>query len=173
MIMLNADIFLVRGAPGVGKSTLTAGLKKLFPRGVTIEVGPFLKMINAFQDGDKKQYSDSLELISDLALRYLEKDYRPVFIVGPLKALRVQHLRERLPAEVNFKLISLYAGNEDIDRRIDGRVIGFKDKNVAHVVNSDIMDRILPDDIRFDTTNKNADQVFQEIKEYLTAKFSR
>src|SRR4051812_13158168 len=115
--MLDADIILVRGAPGVGKSTLSARLKALFSFGATIEVGPFLKMIHAFEDGNSQQYSDSLDLICRLALLYLERGYHPVFIVGPLKSPRVQNFFEKVPAEIGFKVITLCATNNDIDIR--------------------------------------------------------
>ncbi len=159
------SIIIIRGAPGVGKSTLSKRLNDLFHGGVTIEVGPMLKMINQFEDGNSVQYSDTLNAIYLLTLNYLESGYMPIIIIGPLKATRIQmHFLHKLQKEIKYIVITLIATNEDLSHRIDKRSIGFKNKTVSYAVNDDIINNYVANEIRFNTSGKSEEEVFEEVR---------
>lgn len=163
--MQNHDIIIVRGAPGVGKSTLASGLLKHFKNGVTIEIGTVLKMINTFEDGNSKQYSDALENSKILAISFLKKGYRPILIIGPMKAERIeQHFLPILKDRLKYTVITLLASEKELASRIDKRVGGFKNKLIAYKVNADMHKKPLSDNILINTSDKNTDDVLLEVK---------
>lgn len=163
------DLIILRGAPGVGKSTLSTEIKNIFKKGVTVEIGSLLKMVNGFEDGNSKLYSDTIENARSLGLNYLRKGYSPVLIIGPFKSARIQnHFLNAMDRDIKYLIISLVAKDEDLNYRIDQRLTGFKDKNIAYAVNKDIINFSFENEIRFDTSVKTSEEIFIEIKHILT-----
>lgn len=160
------ELLFLRGAPGVGKSTLSKKLKSIFPKGITIEVGPILKQFNGFQDGDSTHYSNTLDCIYLLSLNYLEKGYHPILIIGPFKQKRMNnHFLSK--NSNNYSIITLVAEDETLNYRIDNREIGFKDKVAAHITNSDMKDHRFGNELYIDTTYKSPDEILDEVKVFL------
>jgi len=161
-----ADIIFFRGAPGVGKSTLSKEIMPFFPNGITIEVGPFLKLHNSFEDGDSAHYSNTLDCIYALSLKYLNMGYYPILIIGPMKHLRMtNHFLSRMKKD--YSIVTLVAENSVLDYRIDNRPIGFKNKTVAHEVNKNMKQYRFDKELYIDTTEKNPDDVLIEVKKFL------
>jgi predicted kinase len=156
------QIIIIRGAPGVGKSTLVRRLKSKFKNGVTIEIGNMLKLINNFEDGNSKQYLDTLENARILCLNYLKAGYAPILLVGPFKAARMRnYLTGKLDKDVSYLVITLLATNHtDLSDRIDGREIGFKDKSISYIVNEDMLNYEIGNEIRYDTSGKSPEEIF-------------
>ena len=67
------DLILVRGAPGVGKTTLAKRLRAHFPKGITIEVDSFKGMVNLLDWKDTTQYHHILEAVAMTCRSYLEQ----------------------------------------------------------------------------------------------------
>ncbi len=170
---LSPDIIFLRGAPGVGKSTFSKCLKPLLPKGVTIEVGPIIKMINAFEDGNSKQYSNTLDILRQTIRQYLKGGYKPVLIVGPMKSARMRDHFINKMADLSWLIISFYAKESDLFARIDGRKNGFRDKKVAQKVNLDIQTYRLPNEWVIDTSGKNVSEVFSVVRMRLHKEFNQ
>ena len=161
-----AEIIFFRGAPGVGKSTLSSKIKPFFPNGITIEVGFFLKLFNGFEDGDSAHYSNTLDCIYDLSLKYLNMGYHPILIVGPMKHLRMNnHFLFKIKND--YRIVTLVAEKDILEYRIDNRPVGFKDKTVAHVVNQDMKLHRFEKELYIDTSEKDSNEVFNEVRKFL------
>lgn len=159
------ELLFLRGAPGVGKSTLSKKMKSLFPKGITIEVGPFLKQFHSFKNGDSDHYSNTLDIIYLLSLNYLKKGYGPILIIGPFKHKRMNdHFLSKM--KNNYFIITLVAEDKILDYRIDNREIGFKDKTVAHITNNDMKQYRFTREICIDTTFKSPDEVLNVVKNF-------
>lgn len=160
------DIIFFRGAPGVGKSTLSKKIKSLFPNGITIEVGPFLRLFNTYEDGNSNHYSNTLDCIYALSLNYLNMGYYPILIIGPMKHLRMEnHFLSKIKND--YCIITLIAEKEVLDFRIDNRPVGFKNKVVALEVNNNMKLYRLDKEFLIDTSNKTPDEVFDDVKKIL------
>lgn len=167
------DIIFLRGAPGVGKSTFSRNLKPFLFKGVTIEVGPILKMINAFQDGNSMQYSGTLDILNKMIKLYLKLGYKPIVVVGPMKAARMKNHFIKKMKGFRLLIISFYASENDLYVRIDGRKNGFRNKKVAKKVNIDIQKNRLSNEWVVDTSGKNESEVYNEVRTRIQKEFSQ
>jgi len=158
-----ADIIFFRGAPGVGKSTLSHKIKPFFPGGVTIELDAFLKFFNSFKVGDPRRYPDALDCMCKTALEYLDKGYYPIFIISSMKYQRmIDHFLSKI--KTSYSIITLIAENDVLDQQIDSRSVGFKDKNASHEVNENMKQYRLNNEQVIETTGKTGDEIFNEVK---------
>jgi len=155
------EIILVRGAPAVGKSSLGRKLKKIFPKGVVVEVDTIRAMINDVKWVKKEEGKNALRATEKLCKSYFNDGYKPIIIISTFNQSKLQYFVDFFN---NNKLIvvSLYVINKVLKHRLDHREKGFKDWDITKIINDDIKKYRHPKEILLDTTELNKDQVFNE-----------
>ena len=92
-----ADVLLVRGAPGVGKTTACRKLRKLIPEGAVIEVDALRGMIAGVRWVDTEHHLVALDHALLLIRAFLEKGFRPVVLVDTFSRGKLQRFAADLP----------------------------------------------------------------------------
>jgi adenylate kinase len=83
------DIIIIRGAPGVGKTTLARKFKKYYPDGVTIEVDYVRGMINGAKWVDRTEHRRGLTATWAICSTYLGYGYKPIIVVDTFTSSRM------------------------------------------------------------------------------------
>ena len=101
------DLLIVRGAPGVGKSTAVRRLRKHIAGGAVIEVDSLRGMIAAVQWVNTEQHWVALDLARVLITSFLTKGYRPVVLVDTFSRGKLTRFVRDI--RQSYRVVSLYA----------------------------------------------------------------
>lgn len=151
MLGNSVELLLVRGAPGVGKSTAVNRLRRLLPSGATIEVDAVRAMLHGVNWQDPREHTLSLEAAVTWAELILASGRGPVVLVDTLSRPRLQGLVVRL--RMPFRIATLYAAPTALKARVEARPEGqFKDIAACMTLNAEAKGNRYPHERFFDTT---------------------
>ena len=161
------DVILIRGAPGVGKSSASKRLRKLFAGGAIIEVDLLRGMIANVRWVDAAQHMVALDHARLLADAFLAKGYRPVIIVDTFSRGKLVEFTASLPWD--YRVVSLYAAPSILAARINHRPDDqFKDLEASNTLNNEVQATRHPHEALIDTSELDPDSVASELHRILT-----
>jgi hypothetical protein len=150
-LLVVPEILIVRGAPGVGKSSAARLLRRLFPAGAVIEVDLLRGMVSSVRWQDTDQHLKALSHARLLAESFLEAGYRPVVIVDTFSPKKLSAFTSSLARP--YRVVSLYAEPLVLRSRIEGRPnVQFRDFETSQSVNSEIHLNRFPNEVLLDTS---------------------
>lgn len=135
-MMSSLDLILIRGAPGVGKTTIAKLSRESRPTGVVVDVDDVRRMVasETFTYGDNGDYRKSVTATCALVESFLVMGYTPIVVVdvfsGPILELFIASCPSRRVA-----VITLYAEDRVLARRMARRPNGYINPDVAIKVN--------------------------------------
>lgn len=151
------DLILLKGAPGVGKSTTAKLLARHFPSGVRIEVDTLRGMVIDVDWTDQAEHRSLLTLSAQLAAGFLRAGFAPVVLIdtfsgdkidGFLAAFRSECPQSRACVTV------LHASDGLLRERVLNRdEDGFRDIDIALRINHESVRDARPFELLLDTSN--------------------
>jgi predicted kinase len=162
------DLVVIRGAPGVGKSTLANGLKARFPQGVTIEVDAFKGMMHRWDWKDTRQYRHITGAAGMACSSYLENGYSPVIAVdtfSPEILGEFMALMSTSPRKPACLVITLVCDPEILALRIQRRKTGLCHVEPALAINDHMGKSTTSSDLLVDTGTRSPDEVLALVLE--------
>lgn len=150
------DVIIIRGAPGVGKTSLSKELASHFPRGVRLEVDALRGMVISVDWTNQQQHKDMLTLAAHVTKQFLRLGLKPVIVVDTFSGDKVAPFIESLKQHQeppSIQVFALHASPEDLAQRLHARPEGhFKDAVVSKKLNADVLKIIRPEDALLDTS---------------------
>lgn len=151
------DLILLKGAPGVGKSTAAKLLACHFPSGVRIEVDALRAMVIQVDWTNQNEHRSLLRLSAQLAAGFLQSGFAPVLLIDTFSGNKVDgfldaFLSERPQSRVFVAV--LYATDDVLRQRLltrDGEA--FRDIAIAMRINAESAREAKPFETLIDTTN--------------------
>ncbi len=153
----SADLILLKGAPGIGKSTAAKLLAHHFPSGVRIEVDTLRGMVIDVGWTDQTVHRNVLALSAHLAAGFLRVGFAPVILIdtfsgdkidGFLGAFRSESPQSRVCVAV------LHASDDVLRQRVLNRdADGFRDIDIALRINHESVRDARPFELPLDTTS--------------------
>lgn len=133
------DLILLKGAPGVGKSSAARQLAHHFTSGVRIEVDDLRRMVVDVKWTDQTEHRKLLLLSAQVAAGFLRSGFAPVILVdtfsgdkmdGFLDAFRSEYPQGRV-------FVTVLHASEDVlrDRVLNREADGFRDLTVSTRLN--------------------------------------
>lgn len=160
------DLLIVRGAPGVGKSTAVRRLRKLIASGAVIEVDALRGMIAAVEWVNTEQHWLALDHARLLIDAFLAKGYRPVVLVDTFSRGKLTRFVAGL--DLSYRVASLYASEAELVRRVSGRPEGgFKDLDSCRVLNDEVAANRYEHEHLIDVTMLRPTAVAERLEEVL------
>lgn len=151
------DLILLKGAPGVGKSTAAKLLARHFPSGVRLEVDALRGMVINVNWTDQAEHRNLLTLSAQLAAGFLRSGFAPVILIdtfsgdkidGFLAAFRSEYPEGRVCVAV------LHASGDVLLERVLTRdADGFRVIDVALRINHESIRDARPFELLIDTSN--------------------
>jgi len=134
-----ADLILLKGAPGVGKSTTAKLLAPHFPSGVRIEVDTLRQMVIFVDWTNQAEHRSLLKLSAKLAAGFIHSGQSPVILVDTFSGDKIDGFlatfREESPQSRVFVAV-LHASDEVLRQRITDREgEAFRDILIATRIN--------------------------------------
>ena len=157
------DLLIIRGAPGVGKSSVGKLLAQYYKDGVTIEIDEVRRMINSVTWANIREHLNAIEATKALVISYLQSKYAPVIVIDTLSHGTIKMIIDQIPFETTCKTISLIATEAKIRERIIERNEGFMDCETSFKVNTAIINETLENNLLIDTTDLTVTEVFEKI----------
>jgi len=165
------QVLLLRGAPGVGKTHAARGLAEALGSGAVIEVDQLRAMFARVDWGSRHQHEVSLRGAMALAREFLEASVSPVVIVDSFGRDSVGRALTRLSgADVDVRVVSLWAEGATLLERLDARGAGFQDRHLASLMNEEVRTRRVPHDHLLDTTGLTEEAVVRSLSELLAGR---
>jgi broad-specificity NMP kinase len=161
------NLLIIRGAPGVGKSSVGKMLATRYKFGVTIEIDEVRRMINSVSWAGEKEHLDAIDAARHLSISYFNSGYDPIMVIDTLGMGMIGAVLCKLPVEVNYKIISLFAQNEVIKSRILKRSGGFMNYDLSFKINTSIEKEKLNSNYLIDTSNSSITEVVDKIIEII------
>jgi broad-specificity NMP kinase len=115
IVMSHCRIIIIRGAPGVGKSTLVKQLRRQLNDAFVIDIDDLWRMWAPPKWGCREQETRVLLLVRDLVAVMRER-VRYILILGCLS-----HRDLRLLPDTHVSLISIYLRGRELRRRLSQR----------------------------------------------------
>lgn len=156
------EVIIIRGAPGVGKSSVGRLLAEYFNDGVSIEVDNVRAMINSVTWSDRQEHINAILAAKSLLRSYYNCGYKPIVVIDSLSGGVVNFIVDELPTET-YIIFSLYANNEVLKERIINRESGFKDYKVSFWVNDLIINSNDENNVFIDTSDLSSQDVIEII----------
>lgn len=160
------DLVLIRGAPGVGKSTLAENLKKHFPHGATVEVDYIRGIINRVEWIHAQQDIHGVEAAWAAGRSYLASGYFPVLIIDTFGLPKYKKIVSFIHASrpgLSCHTLALYCTDEELVSRITRRKNGFSDKENSLRLNEEVRNHRYRNETLIDTTARSPESVLDEV----------
>ena len=159
----NVDLLIVRGAPGIGKSTAVRKLRKRIPEGAVIEVDTLRGMIAAVEWVNTEQHHVALDHAKLLIGSFVAKNFRPVILVDTFSRGKLTRFVENL--NVSYRVGSLYADEDELTRRVISRPEGgFRDLDACRVLKAEAANNRYDHEQLIDVTNLRPSQVAEALE---------
>lgn len=129
-------VILLRGAPGVGKSTLAHALRDRLERGAIVEVDRLRSMVIGCDWTEHHTHRAAIMTAVEFA-RQLERG--PVVIVDTFAGLLSETEVELERAGLRHVLVSLWLAPAKLAERVETRVDGYRNVSGALAVNAAIL----------------------------------
>ena len=153
----SADLILLKGAPGVGKSTAAKLLAHHFPSGVRIEVDTLRQMVISVDWTNQAEHRSLLTLSAKLAAGFLRTGCSPVILVDTFSGDKIDGFlaafRPECPLGRVFVAV-LHAADDVLRQRIASREgDAFRDNRIAVRINQESVRGAQPFETLIDTSN--------------------
>jgi broad-specificity NMP kinase len=156
MSAAHPDLILLKGAPGVGKSTAARLLAHHFPAGVRIEVDAVRGMVTNVNWTDQAEHRTLLTLSAELAAGFLRSGFAPVILIDTFSGDKVDGFLEVFRSECcggRVFVAVLHASDEALLQRVHNREAGgFRDITVAMRINAESVSEARPFETLIDTS---------------------
>jgi len=179
------DLIVIRGAPGVGKTTLAENLKKYFPGGVGIETDPLRNMIHCIEwspsagpygslQRSEEQAVHAIEAAWAIGRSYRANGYRPVLLVDtftPPRYHKIESLIHESDPSLSWHIIALSCTDRELVSRLSRRMLltrftgrgrAFSDRDSAIRVNEGVRIHRYSNETVIDTTGRSPASVLSE-----------
>jgi broad-specificity NMP kinase len=159
-----ADIIVIRGAPGIGKSTIGELFRASTPHGVIVDIDDMRRMINKekFTYHEDQDYANTIKAACALVESFLELGYTPIIVVDVFSLVILElfmgHFETRKIAS-----ITLYANDDILFKRMANRASGYINLEVAKSVNRHIYQTRVKTDAWIDTSLLDPRGVLKEV----------
>lgn len=151
--MSGIDVLILRGAPGVGKSTLGRGLRRQLDRGSVIEVDDLRGMLARVDWTSRVHHDIALSVALDALYSFLRADVRPVVLIDTFSRSRLQGIHARLnEAGLRHYTLSLWLEPERLEARLRARTSGFSEWEPSRVLNEEAFANRYPREELVNTT---------------------
>lgn len=168
---MSADVVIIRGAPGVGKSQAAKALASFFPTGAKVEVDVLRNMVIAVDWKNQQEHMNLLQMAARLTHEFINVGFWPIIVVDTFsgdKVFRFIDTLQRLNGALKIRSFALFASDEVLRKRLESRPpSGFKEFEVCQKLNADVLRIRLPDDSQIDTSEltppQTAEQIFQQL----------
>jgi broad-specificity NMP kinase len=147
------DLIIIRGAPGVGKTTLGELLRTSDSIEAVIDVDEIRHMVHCekFDYNDNTDYFKSLLVITKFVDFLNEKAMKPIFLIDVFSDVLLDFFLKNIKTK-KFVVITLISTDEVLTNRMTNRGTGYINIEVACKVNCQIKNSLKTTDIRIDTT---------------------
>jgi broad-specificity NMP kinase len=164
---MSADVVIIRGAPGVGKSQVAKALTGYFPGGAKVEVDVLRKMVISVAWKDQQEHINLLQVAAKVTLDFAELGFRPVIVVDTFSGDKVNRFIDtllRAGGAITIRLIALTASVDELKRRLDARPADqFKEFEVSRKLNDDVLRIRPPNELQIDTSRLSPMQAAEEV----------
>ncbi len=168
-----ADLILLKGAPGVGKSSAARQLAGRLASGVRVEVDVLRCMVVAVNWTDQVEHRKLLHLGAQLAAGYLRLGFGPVILVDTFSGDKIDGFIESFRSmwsEGRVFVAVLHASDDVLRSRVQGREeVGFRDLAVSARLNLEAVRDARPFEWLIDTTHLSPTEVANAILEAMRA----
>ena len=160
---MKVRFLILRGAPGVGKSTVAHGVRMLFPKGSCIEIDSLRMMLNANVWGNAPQHLEAIRTAAFLGVRHVSQGIQPVIFVDAFVSGYLETLTEHLNRE-DIRIHSLIASDDVLKSRILNRPDHpFKDWRRSIEINRHIAEHPVEGDRVIDTSALDVPSIIKAI----------
>lgn len=154
------DVLVIRGAPGVGKSTLGRGLRKTLPYGAVIEVDDLRGMLTQVDWTSRLDHDVALDIALGAVERLVALGRRPCVLIDTFSRSRLTTVQARLDAAGRHHFtLSLWAKPSVVAARLAARSTGFKDWEPSRILNDEVRAVRYPRERLVDATMLDPDGV--------------
>ena len=151
------DLILLKGAPGVGKSTAAKLLACQFPSGVRIEVDALRGMVIDVNWTAQTEHRSLLMLSAQLAAGFLRSGFAPVILIDTFSGDKINGFLSAFRAECPQSRVFvgvLHASDDVLRQRVLGREAdGFRDIPITMRTNLESIRDVKPFETLIDTSN--------------------
>lgn len=165
-------VILLRGAPGVGKSTAALASLRLHGFGATCEVDSFRRMFMNVDWQNRAQHTLALNAAIQTAIVFAHGVQSPVLLIDCFSrrtaSTTVQTLSE---AGINVSVISLYARPEILQARLQNREGNYSNLELSILMNHEIYTQRIQD-LFIDTSSLSSHEVAIKIAQYLSSELT-
>jgi broad-specificity NMP kinase len=169
--MSNLDVLLIRGAPGIGKTTVGEMLRTLLVDGVVIDVDDVRRMVNKdkFVYGENVDYINAVRASCSLAESFIALGYRPIVIVDVF-SISVLEVACNCLKGTSIISISLHCNESVLVGRMLNRKNGYVNTDVAKKVNEHILATLESTNVSIDTTVLSPGELVERIMNSLSTR---
>ncbi|MEQ1735938.1 MAG: AAA family ATPase [Rhodoglobus sp.] len=158
------DVLVLRGAPGVGKSTLGRGLRRALARGAVVEVDDLRAMITQVDWSNRAHHDLALEVAQVALARFVALDARPAVLVDTFSRGRLTAVQTRLDdAGLRHHTVSIWVEPTVLAARLEARTAGFKDWEPSRILNEEVRANRYPHEQLVDATALDPEALLRQV----------
>lgn len=161
------DLILLKGAPGVGKSTAAGIIANHFRSGVRIEVDRLREMVISVNWTNQAEHRSVLSISARLAADFLRCGFGPVILIDTFSGTKIDEFLSTFHSECPDRrtfVVVLHASDEILRERILNRPAdGFRDTVIATRINRESVVDAKPTDLLIDTSTRSPVDVAREV----------
>jgi predicted kinase len=154
-----ATFVFLRGAPGVGKTTVGRIMLNQLRGGAVLEVDRFRAMLGGCDWSDRRQHQVALSAAIQAARDMASQAVYPVIVIDTFCRDRVAVARRMLPEGARDIVLSLWAHPGVLGARLEQREGGFRDWDQARIMNGEVASVRLDREAFLDTSPLGAEAV--------------
>ena len=161
------DLILLKGAPGVGKSTIAKLLTSHFPSGVRVEVDTLRGMVVDVKWTDQLEHRKLLKLSAQLAAGFLGLGFAPVILVDTFSGDKIDDFLTEFRSEYPHGrvFVAVLHASDDVlrDRVLNRNEDGFRELMISMRLNHEAVRDLRSLEKLIDTSTLSPADVSQAI----------
>jgi predicted kinase len=161
------DLILLKGAPGVGKSTTAKLLAQHFPSGVRLEVDTIRQMVISVDWTNQAEHRKLLALSARLAAGFLRSGFSPVILVDTFSGDKIDGFLTEFHSQrpdSGVCIVVLHASEDVLRGRLLSREAGqFRDVGIATRINHEFLRDARPFERVLETSGCSPENVAAEV----------